>query len=82
MGSVMIVSWVLSAGTCLNIWLLGRKHRGGFLVGLAAQPVWLYFDYRAGAYGLMPLALILGYLYVQGYRSWRVVEPGETADVR
>lgn len=62
--------WLLSAGTCLNIWLLGRKNRSGFLVGLAAQPVWLVFDYAVGAYGLMPLAGVLGWLYISGWRKW------------
>lgn len=57
--------------TCLNIWLAGRLDRRGFAVGLAAQPVWLAFDYHVGAYGLMPLAIVLGYLYIKGWFNWK-----------
>ena len=64
------VPWILSAFTCLNIWLVGSKRREGFVVGLVAQPIWLAFDWHVGAYGLMPLALVLGWLYVRGWRKW------------
>jgi hypothetical protein len=65
-----IMPWVLTGFTCVNLWLLGRQRRSGFIVGLAAQPLWLAFDYAVGAYGLMPLALVLGWLYVDGWRRW------------
>ena len=67
---VTYLPWLLSAGTVLNIWLLANKRREGFLVGLAAQPVWLVLDWQVEAYGLMPLALVLGYLYIKGWRNW------------
>ena len=67
---IELLPWGLSALTCLNIWLLGSKQRSGFLVGIGAQIPWLLFDYHVGAYGLMPLAIILGWLYLRGWRNW------------
>ena len=62
----LVISWTLFGFTAANMWLLGSKRREGFIVGLAAQPIWLVFDWHVGAYGLMPLALILGGLYLRG----------------
>jgi hypothetical protein len=58
----------------VNLWLLGNKRKEGFAVGLAAQPIWLVFDWHVGAYGLMPLALVLGWLYVSGWMKWKRAE--------
>lgn len=66
----LALSWCLFAFTVTNLWLVGNKRREGFLVGLVAQPLWLAFDLYVGAYGLMPLAIVLGWLYVRGYRNW------------
>jgi hypothetical protein len=65
-----VVPWVLSAFTVAGLWLLANRRREGFAVGLTAQPIWLVFDWHVGAYGLMPLALVLGFIYVKGWRNW------------
>ncbi len=65
-----LLSCLLSCTTVANIALLSEKKRAGFIVGLAAQLPWLYFDWKVGAYGLMPLAIILGVMYVRGYVKW------------
>ena len=66
----LILSWVLMGMTVTNIALVAEKKRAGFIVGLVSQPVWLVFDAITGAYGLMPLALVLGALYVRGWVRW------------
>lgn len=66
----LYLSWGLTVFTFLNVWLIGNKRREGFLVGLAAQPVWVVFDIMTGAYGLLPVGLLLGYLYIRGYVKW------------
>ena len=70
MDSALLLSWALFGFTAANMWLLGNKRREGFIVGIVSQPVWLVFDWHVGAYGLMPLALILGGLYLRGYVKW------------
>lgn len=64
------LSTLLMCMTVLNIALLAEKRREGFIVGMVAQPIWLLFDWHVGAYGLMPLALVLGGLYVRGWVNW------------
>lgn len=65
-----VLSSVLMAMTVVNLALIAEKRREGFLVGIAAQPIWLVFDAVTGAYGLMPLALVLGGLYLRGWVKW------------
>ena len=71
---VVYLPWALSAATVLTMWMLANKRREGFLVGLGSQPVWLVLDWQVEAYGLMPLALILGYIYVKGWVRWGASE--------
>lgn len=70
---ILALSWALCVFTISGIELVGRKQRVGFLVGIAAQVPWLVFDALTGAYGLMPLALILGWRYWVAYRRWEVI---------
>lgn len=75
MSLIDLVPWLLSAWTVLTLELLARMNRWGFVSGLASQGLWLVFDWRIGAYGLMPLALILGWRYVAGWRRWSKLRP-------
>ena len=72
---IEIIPWVLMAWTVLTLELVGRMHRIGFISGLASQGLWLVFDWHVGAWGLIPLALILGWRYIVSYRRWgRILE--------
>jgi hypothetical protein len=68
--AVEIIPWVLMVWTVLTLELIGRMRRIGFISGLASQGLWLVFDWQVGAFGLMPLALILGWRYIAAYRRW------------
>ena len=81
MDGALLLSWTLFGFTATNLWLVGNKNRTGFIVGLAAQPVWLVFDFMVGAYGLMPLAIILGWLYVRGWLNWGRLAHARPSDV-
>lgn len=61
------VPWILSAWTMLTTFLLTEKRRSGTISGLVSQLLWLAFDYHVGAWGLMPLSLFLGAIYIRGW---------------
>jgi hypothetical protein len=46
-----------------------RRARWGWLVGLAAQPLWLYSTFNAGQWGMFVLALF--YTWGWGAGAWR-----------
>lgn len=74
MDSVQVLSWLLMCMTVVNLALVAEKRREGFIVGIVSQPIWLVFDALTGAYGLMPLAVILGALYVRGWIRWGQID--------
>lgn len=72
---------ILAISIALTIWSTGtlvlQTHgertaaRLACVSGFAAQGLWLYFDWLTGAYGLMPLALTYGALYIRGWNRWK-----------
>lgn len=66
-----VVSWALACWTLLNMYLAGNKSVWAWYSGIASQGLWLVFDYAVGAWGLMPLAVLLTAVYVRNIRKWR-----------
>lgn len=64
------VPWLLTALSVVTLLGINFKFRPAFVVGVAAQGVWLAFDWHVGARGLMPLAFVYGPLYVHGWWLW------------
>lgn len=72
--TVLAMSIVLSVWSALTLYLQThgtvRRARWSCVSGLFSQGLFLMFDYRVGAFGLMPLALVYGAMYVRGLRRW------------
>lgn len=62
--------WFLFGLTVLTMTLAGNKNPWAWRLGIASQVVWLWFDYRVEAYGLMPLAIVLTTIYYRNLRKW------------
>ena len=56
--------------TLVYIWLVGRKKRYGWLVGLAAQPVWAAFAWLSGAWGLFVFEIVYTAIVFHNWRRW------------
>lgn len=61
---------ILDILAAITLIALGKKWRWGFICGVFSQFVWVYFDIIIGQYGLLPLALIYGPLYLWGWWNW------------
>ena len=76
MNEILAISIVLMLWTTLTIGLQTHGSAGlamwASASGLFSQLLWIVFDLLTGAYGLLPLALILGVLYVRGWQRWRL----------
>jgi hypothetical protein len=72
--TVLVISAVLTVWSAITLWLTTtgspRMAQLGCVSGLMCQGLWIAFDVLTGAYGLLPLALVFGTLYVRGYRRW------------
>lgn len=61
--------FILSAAA---IWLISRHNswsRWGHVVGLSAQPFWLYTSYVNEQWGLVALTLFYTYCWITGIRN-------------
>ena len=60
------------------IWLIGRREvwkRWGYIIGLCAQPAFLYTTWKYEQWGIFLLALWYTYAYGQGiYNYWVIKE--------
>ncbi len=65
------IPWILAAWTVCTMWLAGNKSMLAWPSGIVSQGLWLYFDWHVEAWGLMPLAIVLSYVYARNYWKWR-----------
>lgn len=61
----------LSANTVAVMWLAGSKRALGWALGLAGQGLWVAFSVVFEAWGLLPLAVVLTYVYGRNLMRWR-----------
>ncbi len=77
----LALSYVLAAGGLTGLLLAGRKRKVGWLIGLACQPLWIWFAIASGAYGLILNSLGYGAVYALNWAKWRREErDGAPAD--
>jgi len=62
---------MLSALTVVTMTLAGNKNPLAWWLGIGSQVVWLYFDWTVGAWGLMPLSVVLTAIYGRNLRKWQ-----------
>lgn len=70
-----VIPWILACWTVTSMWLAGNKTPWAWVSGIASQGLWLYFDYRVEAWGLMPLAVVLTAVYLRNLKKWREGQP-------
>lgn len=64
-------SYLLTAVGAVGLYIAGRKHPAGWLVGLGAQGLWIAYALSTKQYGFLFSSLIYGSVYARNYRAWR-----------
>lgn len=70
----MIAQSAILALSAIGIWLLSCRDAGrwGWVVGLAAQPFWLWETLRAEQWGMFANAIVFTAIYFRGLiNHWR-----------
>lgn len=70
-------SWVLTAVGVFGLWLAGRKDWRGWLVGLAAQILWIAYAIVSRQWGFILSALVYGAVYLKNMLAWRRERSGQ-----
>lgn len=68
-----IVFWLPFLLSAITVWMTlmaGNLHRSAWLVGLANQALWLVWIVAAGAWGLIPLNIVLWVVYSRNHLKW------------
>lgn len=66
----LYLPWLLSAMTIWMMVLAGNHSPAAWIVGLANQTLWLVWVATVGAWGLLPLTVVLTVVYVRNFRKW------------
>ena len=71
MKGLFLMTWVLSALTVANLYLMGNLSIWGPIVGIVAQVLWVYYLCTTRQYGLLPATLAIGAINVRNLIKWR-----------
>ena len=64
------VAYILSAFTIYIAWQAGSKRRHTWLVGIAAQLLWLWWIVESENWGLLGGNITLAVVYTRNYFAW------------
>lgn len=67
-------SWLLTAVGVFGLYLAGRKIVWAWLIGLAAQVLWIAYAIATHQYGFLVSAFAYGSVYLNNHIRWRKEE--------
>jgi hypothetical protein len=63
-------SWLLTAVGVAGLWLAGSKRNIGWLIGLAAQGLWVAYALATRQYGFLVSAACYATVYFRNWYRW------------
>ena len=66
-----MIDWIISITSVLSIYFLGKKQKIGLWIGLLSQPLWFYWIYKTGSYGLQISNMAYTIIYVKSLWYWK-----------
>ncbi len=80
--TLVVASALLALLNLTSATLIAERCRAGWLVALAAQVPWSWYDLRTGQIGFLLLTLVYVPVYVRGWRRARRPGTGSAARTR
>ena len=68
---LQVMSILAEAGSLSVLFLLGKRKRWAWLLGVASQIPWAVLGYLTGAMGLYIGAFLFALVYLRGWICWR-----------
>ncbi len=65
------MDWILSITTVIGMILIGYKSNKGHVVLILNQGLWAWFAISTENHGLLPLTVILFFVYLRNWWVWR-----------
>lgn len=63
-------SWLLALAGCAALYLIGRKDRRGWMLGVAVQALWMTYAVVTHQFGFIVASLVYGATYAKGLLNW------------
>jgi hypothetical protein len=63
-------SWLLTIIGLTGMWIVGNKHRWGFLLNFGNQALWITYALKSKQLGFLPASLLWGALYLRNWLRW------------
>lgn len=76
----MLWSYALAAIGILGIYLAGRRNIWGWVVGFAAQALWIIYALATHQPGFIVSAIAYGAVYARNWHRWRTEQRAEAPD--
>lgn len=68
----MLWSWILMVIGVTGLWIAGRGYWWAWLIGLAAQALWVVYAFATEQYGFIVSAFVYGFVYARNARLWLI----------
>lgn len=68
---IQLIPLATSVVTVCGMWLAGNKNVWGWYLGIANQALWLTFIITFDAWGLLPLLVVLLFVYSRNVFRWK-----------
>lgn len=65
------MDWVLSVAMIVGMVLIGNRSNKGNVVLMGSQFLWAWFAVSADHLGLLPLTIVLFFVYLRNWWKWR-----------
>lgn len=70
----MMIHWAWSVALTIigvgGMYIVGNKHRWGFLVNLGGQVLWLTYAVTTQQWGFIPASFLWAWVYFRNWREW------------
>ena len=63
-------SYLLTAVGVFGLWVVGRKDRRGFMIGIGAQALWVGYAVATHQWGFIISAIAYGWVNIRNLRLW------------
>ncbi len=74
------MDWLCGLLTLGTMWLVARKRWQGWAVGIARQAAWAVLIWQHELWGLVPVNVVLLWIYSEALVTWRREELNKPAD--
>jgi hypothetical protein len=68
------MAWILSATSCLMLWMMGNKSKWGPRLGIANQILWMVYAILIKQYGLIPGVIAYTIIHIRNLIQWEKIK--------